>query len=144
MGLRVTGLESVQAMLVNDAERSGRGARNALERGAKAIQKRAKSYAPVDEGNLEDAIDIQVIPGDRGRYGYLVYVDPDHAAKYGKVVGDYYERVHEDFYTLGPRSAEKQRETGYVGRKYLEKAFLELEPDIERDVEENIAVGIGH
>lgn len=96
---------------------------DAMQLEMKAVQKKAISYAPVEHGNLERAIKLT---SENRRRTWTVYVDesmPDDTGKY--TVGDYAMWLHESVYQLGPKSMSKESMTGYVGRKYLEKAFTE-------------------
>jgi hypothetical protein len=88
------------------------------------IQKAAIARAPVEHGNLEDAIKIQNVSYRRH---WIVYVDdsmPDDTGKY--TVGDYAMWLHEGVYQLGPASEAKASSNGQpVGRKFLEGPFEE-------------------
>lgn len=145
MGLKITGLAEMIRRLSNDAEQSSRGSRDALVEGGEKIAQRAKEYAPIDEGNLEDAItSTGVIDKGSRRKVVDVYVDTNHAGTRAPTVEDYYLRMHEGSYNLGSKSREKDGGSGKVGPKYLERAFIELEPEISRDVEDGLKRGIGH
>jgi hypothetical protein len=90
----------------------------------KAVQKLAIAYAPVDEGNLENAIKLS---NENRRRTWTVYVDesmPDDTGRY--TVGDYAMWLHEGVYELGPKSQAKSGGGGKVGRKYLERAFQDI------------------
>ncbi len=88
----------------------------------RVVKQLAFDRAPVEYGNLEDAIKLE--RSNRGRL-WTVYVDgsePDHTGKY--TVGDYAVWLHESIYELGPASLAKAARTGQpVGRKYLESAL---------------------
>lgn len=146
MGLKVTGLNELLSRLSNTAERSSRGAREELKAGAEAIMQRSKSYAPVDEGNLEDAHQVVTVVDDAmsGRHAFEVGVREDHPASGGKEVGDYAFIMHEGVYNLGPKSQEKNAGFGKVGRKFMERAFIELTPEVKAKVEAAVAKGVGH
>jgi hypothetical protein len=138
--------------LENLLERSSRGSREALERGAKDIAKRAVEYAPVDYGYLEESIktDKRKDPANR-RMVYRVYVDYSVIADDTKTVGDYAEAMHDPelhypsgVYRLGPRSRAKDGGRGIVGPKFLLRAFKDLEDKIVAEVKAKAFQGIGH
>ncbi|MGZ8172584.1 MAG: HK97 gp10 family phage protein [Methylobacter sp.] len=152
MGVALLGFDALLASLRNTADRSSRGAREELAKGAEAIKELAIRQAPVDEGNLESAIKTGKSRDlSTGRNNYLVYVDesvdastPAHP---NKTVGDYAEKMHEDpYYNLGIKSENKQANNPdiKVGYKYLERALDELSDDIKRKVESKVSQGIGH
>lgn len=138
MGLRITGIDQIIAKLENVGDRTTRSARRELDKGAEAIRDLARLQAPVDEGNLEEAIDIKKErTGPHGRKVVYVYVDEDHEAG-NKTVGAYYIQMHEGigWSSLGPKSIAKQLANPgiMVGRKYLERAVDRLEPIIHRRI----------
>lgn len=143
------GFEALQVNLRNTAERSSRGAREELIKGAKAIQELAIRQAPVDEGNLEKSIKVgsELLSG---RKMYTVYVDESVSASTtehpGLTVGDYAERMHESVYGLGILSEAKQDANPdiRVGRKFLERAMDDLQDEIAAKVEAKVNQGIGH
>jgi hypothetical protein len=148
MGVVLRGFNDLVASLKNTAERSSAGVRQALGEGAKEIQELAIKYAPVDEGNLENSIKVDNpvdVESRHGRKMYMVYVDLDQPAKDGKVVGDYAEKMHEDFsYDLGPKSAAKEAALGVmVGPKFLERAVDETMPKIEAAAQAGLLKGVG-
>jgi hypothetical protein len=106
--------------------------------GAKRIQKKARMYAPVDEGNLEESIKIERRQGAKGRVAIEVGVDESHPVPQrldGATVGQYAARMHEGFYDLGMRSQAKENRLGViVGRKYLARAMKEEKPQIEAEM----------
>lgn len=132
MAVTVSGVEALLTKLSQTGERAVRGVSEEIKEGAKDIQDLARLQAPVDEGNLEDAIKVEVDrSGINGRIQAYVYVDSDHEADEGKTVGDYAPRMHEGTYNLGPRSRIKQSAAGVVvGRKFLERAVDDLAPGI--------------
>jgi len=119
---------------VSNAETS-----KALRKGATEIQKLARKYAPVDRGNLEDAIKVMGFE-KRGRAyaSYHVGVDDSHPVpeRPDKVVGDYALEMHESEYELGPKSQEKAERLGVeVGPKYLERAMEDLRDPLTKYME---------
>mgnify|MGYP001037944824 CR=1 FL=1 len=145
MGLKVTGISETKARIENDAERSSRAALREVERGAKKIVERARRQAPVDEGNLENA--IKILGHDRGglnrRKRIVVGVDGSMPVpeRPGKTVGDYAGLMHENLqpygiFELGEKSRDKQRNNPdvIVGGKFLERAAQDLQQEIAQAV----------
>jgi len=99
------------------------------------IRDLAREFAPVDEGNLEEAIVVaESKEGFMGRARAVetVGVDP---SKLGEGYAKYGERydvlMHEGVYNLGDASKAKANSNGKkVGAKYLSRAWQELEPQI--------------
>lgn len=132
MAIRVTGVEDLLATLQQTGQRAERGVSGEIRQGAEDIKDLAIMQAPVDEGNLENAIKVQVDrSGIRGRIQAYVFVDGDEDAGDGKKVEDYATLMHEGVYQLGEKSQQKNAAVGGgVGRKFLERAVDELAPDI--------------
>ena len=160
MGIVVSGIENLIVSLANMADRTSRGSREQMEQGAVDIRDLARLYAPVDKGNLEDAIKTgKELHGawERGvnrRNIFTVEIDEDMpfeklnkngTTTIGKV-GDYSTRMHEDWtYNLGVLSELKAQQTGMpVGPKFLERAMEDLDETIKAKVESRINQGIGH
>lgn len=106
---------------------------------AKKVQEIAKMMAPVEDGYLESAIKVREELGIGGRIIFKVWVDgatyaPQFSKKNGEkpiFVGDYLAFIHESIYKLGKLSREKQGTVPYrVGRKFLERAFMERQGKI--------------
>ncbi|MCG5512857.1 hypothetical protein LQD11_06900 [Ectothiorhodospira shaposhnikovii] len=108
----------------------------------------ARKMAPVDEGNLEDA--IVVSEAGRGLFGgikFEVKIDENMPLpeKPGKTVGDYATIMHEQLtpygpLQLGPASIEKQKTTDViVGGGFLERAADQVSPSIVRSIHDAIA-----
>lgn len=151
MGVILSGFNDLSATLMNIADRSGRGAREELAKGAEDIKDLAILQAPIDDGNLERAIKVQKFSDatNNRRNTYSVYVDEEVAAPNAKggTVGDYAVMMHEGVYNLGVLSLDKQNSLGQgvrVGRKFLERALDKLDEDIKRKTEARVAQGIGH
>lgn len=146
MSVVLTGFEELVASLQNTAERSSRGAREELVKGAYKIKNLAELYAPVDKGNLEKAIKVGEEIGVNRRKAYFVFVDETLPAGDGKTVGDYATEMHEGTYKLGKDSEKKQQSNPgiVVGRKYLERAMLDLDDEIKAAVESKVNQGVGH
>lgn len=144
MGLKVTGLDGLGIRLENVALRASEGAREALERGSQKIRVKAIDYAPVDEGNLEEAIKTESNrDGIHGRKTFSVYVDDTAPGTRANNVGQYATIMHEGVYKLGEKSQEKDAGRGVVGPKYLERALDDLEDEIKTDVQNNVNKRVG-
>ncbi|MGZ8497413.1 MAG: HK97 gp10 family phage protein [Candidatus Binatia bacterium] len=151
MGVKIKGLNHLLASLANTAERSSRGSREALEKGAEDIKDLARLYAPVDQKNLEKSIKTGKFKDstNHGRNTYTVFVDEDMSAGPNKKVGDYADEMHELHgidYQPGDKTIAKQNANPgvYVGRKFLERALDDKRDEIGRKVEEKLKQGIGH
>lgn len=142
MGVKVSGIEELRLLLEQSGEKAVRGVFNKMVEEAGQIRDLARQYAPVDEGNLEAAIKVEVEGGgrdDRGRFvrkAVAVYIDPNTPAEDGKTVGEYAWLMHEHLTPYGPlqlgeRSQAKQSgQSGMVGGKFLERAASEREKDM--------------
>ena len=140
MGLKVTGLTETSYALSNLHEKTNKAGLNELRQGGEDIAELAKKRAPVDKGNLEEAInsDTEDRTGKNGRVVLYVGVDEDKAVARG-VVGDYALQMHEGVYELGEKSKAKKNSNGEpVGPKFLESAADELEDDISKAIERAI------
>jgi len=148
MAIKFDQIDILRQRLRNVAERSSRGAREQMAKGAEMIAELAKELAPVDEGNLEDAIMFEKEPRQKAneRYTFAVYVDEAHAGTRAADVGQYAVIMHESSdYDLGEKSAAKAAANGLpVGRKYLENAADMLEDEIADMVAAHVIQGVGH
>lgn len=148
MGIKVSGVENLLLQLSQTGEKAIRGVSNEIQKGAKKIQYRAIQYAPVDEGNLENAIKTEFDrSGVNGRLQAFVYVDPNEDAGDGRTVGDYALAVHEGvapfgsggWGRIGKRSQIKDGGRGEVGGKFLERAAEDMAEEIAQDLQKVIA-----
>jgi hypothetical protein len=142
MGVKVSGVEKLLYSLRQIGEQAVKGVSDEIRKGAYDIRDLAREYAPVDEGNLEEAILIEINQGDiNGRLQAFVYIDMEKAARKSSTgnVGGYAMRMHEGFYKLGPLSRRKDAGRGRVGRKFLQRAVDELGPEIMERVQAKIA-----
>ena len=122
--------------LTQIGERALRGISTVMEEEGAEIQALARSYAPVDEGDLESAIKLEKDrSGEHGRTRVFVYVDMDAPADHGKVVGDYAMLMHEGLapygsgaFHLGKLSIEKMMAGNNVGGKFMERAAIDRLP----------------
>lgn len=134
MGLEILGVKSTLVKLRRTERTTTKQLLRHMRESARDIRDLARDYAPVDEGNLEEA--IEVVESKEGFFGHnrnieLVGVNP---AKLGEGYTKYKERydvlMHEGVYDLGPRSQKKAATGKDVGPKYLTRAWRDLEPDI--------------
>ena len=136
MGIKVTGLDELDYNLKQTGAKTVRGVSEQMRKEAEAIRDLARKFAPIDEGNLEDAIEMAEEGGRdaMGRFTrkqYAVFVDLLHGAN-GKVVGDYAYLMHEHLtpygpYGLGKLSQAKQAmQPEMVGGQYLARAVQEV------------------
>ena len=148
MGLEVTGVRSVEEMLISLDSKGKKRVVSALYKAAQDTMRLARAMAPVDEGNLEKAIKIS--PTELGRirdeYGRFarteieVYIDMNMPIpeRPGKTVGDYAYEIHEQltpygFMQLGPKSQSKQARSGIeVGGGFLDRAAAEIEKGLDQ------------
>jgi hypothetical protein len=128
-GLNISGIADLQKALRNLGETGSASLFSVLNKSAQEVQRRAKAYVPVDEGNLEDAIKLERRDDQTsGRRMLVIGVDMATPAGLSKTVGDYAIFIHEGVYKLGPKSVEKANRTGVqVGPKFLERAMQEME-----------------
>lgn len=143
-----SGFNELTATLENIAERSSRGGREELLKGAESIKELAKVYAPRDLMNLENSIKRGELSGLFGRKAYTAYVDESMSAGGKKKVGDYADIIHELYHNFQPgeETLKKMRDNPgvHIGGKYLERALDDLKPSIEENVKRRIKEGIGH
>ena len=141
IGIRVSGLSDVILELRNTGKLVRENARKTMHRGADKIVERARLMAPVDEGNLEDAIQKDV--KYEGKFGRLAIdiVLLDHVN--GVDVSAYGREMHEGVYNLGPKSEEKQKTTGVqVGREFITRAYKEQAEKMQRQMVGTVEDGI--
>lgn len=149
MGLNVTGVRNVSEMLINLDTNGKKRVVSALYKAGKDTQRLARAMAPVDEGNLEQAIKLRPEGGTaqlRDEYGRFakteieVYIDVNMPVpgRPGKTVGDYAYEIHEHltpygFMQLGPKSQRKQARNGgiEVGGGFLDRAAAEIEQGLD-------------
>lgn len=149
MGVKVTGIGDVSDMIMRLEATTRRRAVKKLQEKGVEMRDLARKMAPVDDGNLEQAIKMRPETiGERprdelGRFARTeieVYVDVDMPIpdRPGKVVGDYAFEIHEHLtpagpLQLGPRSEEKNQNNGgvEVGGGYLDRAAAEIEKGLD-------------
>lgn len=84
--------QQLEASIRNEAERASKTAAASMRKQAYKIRDLARGFAPIDQGELRDAIEVLTVrsANTKWRNVYVVYVDPDRVnGDAGKVVGDY-------------------------------------------------------
>lgn len=144
MAIDVMGIEELTVLLRQSGEKAQRGVAAQMKREAENIRDLARKFAPIDHGNLEEAIELEEeserdeISGRFGRKAYSVRVNPDYPAYDGRSVGQYSYVMHEHLTPYGPlklgeHSRDKQaRQAETVGGGYLERAVDEVTRDMMR------------
>lgn len=119
-------LSAFNVRLQNGFKETGRKINEELEEGAFRIQNLAKMFVPVDDGDMTEAIKVDIDRAPFRRNVYSVYVDETHVAVAGdSMVGEYLMFLHESrSYNLGPKSIAKAQRLGVeVGPKFLTRAY---------------------
>jgi hypothetical protein len=143
MGLKVEfDADSVIATIAGVGRDASREAFNALKEGGKEIRDLAREYAPVDDGDLENAIVSEPVARETTVH---VGIDPRATDELGRSVNGYGQMLHEmqtigggsvpagmGLYGLGPKSQAKDGGRNVVGGKFLERAYQEKVREILR------------
>ena len=152
MGMKIEGFEETKIYLQAKVEEASSTAMTTLLEVAKDIQTLAKKMAPIDYGNLEEAIKLRTTGGlvrnKRGHFvgggGATIYVDNEMVAeqpgshrKEQVVVGDYAWFIHEHLtpygsLRLGKLSQEKQDAdpSVQVGGGFMDRAAAEASKEL--------------
>jgi hypothetical protein len=146
MGIKLSSnWKNVSARFENIADKTTRGASQIMEEHAHIAARRAADYAPSDEGNLADAIEVvNKRDGVNGRNTFYVQIDPAHTGTRTRDgVGDYAMYMHEGVYDLGENSRLKDLSIGgsgggigkggRVGRKFLQRAMNDQRKELMVD-----------
>lgn len=128
--LRRSSVANTRAKMKKFGDAGTKAARRAMKRKGAEIRELAKTFAPIDTGDLEKAIFMRskVLSGG----GIHVEVNVRNLER------DYELHTHEGDYNLGPKSDAKDGGRGVVGRKYLERAFDEIQPSIHKEIEKEL------
>jgi hypothetical protein len=135
MGLTVKGISETVVKLRRTEKTTSKRLLLHMRNSAIKIRDLARALAPVDEGNLEDAIQV-IEDGEsflgRTRKIEMIGVDSSRLGEgYTKYGHRYDVFMHEGSYNLGQKSQDKAAANGkMVGPKYLTRAWQELEPSI--------------
>lgn len=137
MGMEVEGAEQLMVMLRQLGPKATDGIFEQMKVEARSIRNLARSYAPVDHGNLEEAIQMEVLGGGRDARGRFirkalsVFVDMEARGHNGEPMSQYAYIMHEHLTPYGPlklgeKSAAKNAGSGRVGGRFLERAANEV------------------
>ncbi|ATW57954.1 putative tail-component [Pseudomonas phage nickie] len=142
MGLKVSGLERVRKNLARTEQKAKAGSLQGLREAAQIVVEEARKNAPIDKGDLENAI-VAVESRERtslGRFGQTqiqvgVDVSKLNLEQHGGY--DYSIKMHEDpNYNLGPLSQAKQNNSSNtVGYKYLARALKDKTKEARAAIE---------
>lgn len=155
MSIEVFGLDALETMIRQGGARAQHGVVDQMRKEAENMRDLAKKFAPIDEGNLEDAIEMEERGGgrdDMGRFArksFVVKVNLRHAAPHGKTVGDYAYLMHEHLtpygpLNLGPLSQAKQEgQSEMVGGMYMERAVDQVTLNMMKRLIDAARVNLG-
>lgn len=147
MGLIVKNLKAIKARLSRSETKVMDGSLRALRAMGELVAREARLNAPVDTGELEEAITTieERTRNSRGQFGQVtirVGVDVSKLKLEDHKGYDYSIPMHEGTYDLGPLSLEKQTtQTNEVGRKYLERALRDNEKKVRDAVQRAVERG---
>ena len=131
MGIKIdSDMSALMATIRQGGEKAVRGVAKQMEDEGEEIADLARQYAPVDEHNLENAIEVESSRSGVNRRTVVDVGVNSFAPVEGRediTVGDYAFIMHEGVYNLGPGSLAKDGGRGVVGPKYLERALKERE-----------------
>jgi hypothetical protein len=137
MGMQLEGADELMVMLRQLGPKATDGIFEQMKVEAQSIRDLARTYAPIDHGNLEDAIKMEVLGGGRDARGRFVrkalsvFIDMDAEGYNGEPMSQYAYIMHEHLTPYGPlnlgkRSAAKDGGSGRVGGRFLERAADEV------------------
>jgi hypothetical protein len=142
MGAKVSGIINTEEMLLRLDSTAKRRVVKVLVKRAEQIRDLARKMAPVDEGNLEEAIKLRgdAVGRTRDEFGRFqrtevdVYIDMDAPVpeRPGHTVGDYAYEMHEHLTPMGPMQlgpasvAKQEGQQEQVGGGFLERAAEEV------------------
>jgi hypothetical protein len=144
MPVETQGLDNLAILLQQVGEKAVKGAIAAMRTEAETVAMYAREYAPIDHGNLEEAIKVRETGGGRNGAGQFVrksvevYVDQDMPVpeRPGKTVGDYAYEVHEHMEPAGgsmqrgEKSEAKDGGRNVVGGGYMTRAAADAEKHV--------------
>jgi len=138
MGLEYEGLDELAVLIRQSGDHAQKHLVEHMRKEAKKMRDLARKFAPLDHGNLEEAIKVRELGGGRDSLGrfkrksFEVYIDMDYPAFDGRDVGRYAYIMHEHLapygpYKLGKNSQAKQAgQSEMVGGLFLERAADEI------------------
>lgn len=155
MGVTVAGLIDIENMLVRVDMNTKKRVTLTMASSAMRIKALAIKMAPLDEGNLENAIKtrpenpgrVRNEAGQFARQEIEVYIDMDMEVpgRPGKTVGDYAYEMHEHLtpvgpLQLGPLSEAKAASNGgiQVGGAFLTRAAEEVTQTLMEEIDMNL------
>lgn len=142
MGVKVEGIDELAYLIRQSGDKAAHGVVEQMRKEAKKMRDLARKMAPVDEHNLEKAIKMRELGGNRDRRGrftrksFEVFIDETAPGTRAESVGEYAYLMHEYLtpfgpYKLGPKSRQKQAgQTEMVGGAFLERAVDEVSQDM--------------
>lgn len=138
MAFKATGIRDVVKNVQNFAKSTNRQSRRVMDRYAEKMEKLARDNAPVDTGNLEEAIEGHTRTRIGRRKTITVEIN-DFRHDDGTPANDYGALLHETRdWKLGPKSQAKAAGGKQVGSKFIERAVDELLPDLVKDIEDTL------
>jgi hypothetical protein len=108
MGLEVEGIEELAFLIEQVGEKAKDGVVEQMRKEAFAMRDLARKMAPMDHGNLEEAIKVETTGGGRNSLGqftrksFTVYVDMNMPSYDGRGIARYAYIMHEQLYPAGP------------------------------------------
>ena len=146
-------INELQVTLTNKAKESRRAGNRRMLQGAIVIQEVAQTLAPIDKGNLEDAIELNISRDRNGRNEYNVEINISApGSNNAATVGKYIQRMYFGVYSLGKNSTSKDEAIGgnglgygfggKVGPFFLERAFDKHTANIRKGVVDAMRRGL--
>jgi hypothetical protein len=141
VGLSVSGVEELKFILQKASSEAPKHIFEQMKREGKKMQQLARMMAPVDMGNLEDAITLSTEGGGRDMRGRFmskvvaVFIDMNQPVpeRPGHVVGEYAYEMHEHLTPMGPKKlgkksvAKQSGQSEQVGGGFMERAAEQIE-----------------
>lgn len=146
MAIKVKGMRSTITKFKRRKTGVNVAIKNGLKDGTEELKTLAKAQAPIDKGDLENAIESKIrrtpftIKGE-------VFINESKVTSDGRqTIGDYAIYAHELIqpygdHNLGKKSVAKQESLGSeieVGGGFMERAKLKLEPEIKKDIKQRV------
>lgn len=137
MGMRLEGdIDSLMGMIRQTGDKAKKGVALKMQNIGNEMFDLAREYAPLDFGNLEDAIKINIDRGDiNRRIQVMIWVDGDMPAHDGRPIGRYALLMHEGLAPWGSgewHAREGTEKKGpQAGGRYMARAFEKYKDDIE-------------
>jgi hypothetical protein len=140
MGIQVEGIDQLRVLLTQGGQKAVRGVIEQMRKEATAIKDKAQEMAPLEFGNLEQAIKMREVGGGRNSFGqfsrksFEVYVDGEMPVpeRPGKRVSDYAWEVHQHLTPYGMKKlgewsqAKQSTSNEVVGGGFMERAVAKV------------------